>query len=177
MPYNPWIIGGVTPAQPPTSNFQAFKRQYGSDDGGWKHLPILANTAGLPSAKSGIRCCSAPNNAPRSSRTANGSRFPGDLGQGGPRITEGKYTVKTSLPNCVRLLVEGGALAHQLSLCRKPARHSDYTHGKEGGNLRFGCRWSPVKSLRAHWKRSTCGSRGQCAGVVRATGLGLFNGQ
>ncbi len=182
VPYNPWRLGGVTPAQ------LAYLAVPGNATGATQQAIQGANISAdlgaygikFPTAKNGVgfsfgverRTEKLDNNTDQPTRD-------GDLsGSGGPNkgIGGAKFTVQEIFTEVRAPLIEGAPLAELLSV-NASYRNSDYDKPSAKTNTYgFGVEWSPVKELKFRASSQQAVRAPNLIELYTASGLGLYDG-
>ena len=160
VPYNPWALGGVTPAQLAYLQTPGLRK-------GFVSLEVMGANASadlgdygmkLPTAKSGIGVSfGVERRAEELSVLTDGATQAGDLsGSGGPtKGLTGAYSVKEVYGEVRIPILEGLPLAHLLAATAS-FRASSYSTGTDTNTYGLGLEWAPVREakLRASVQRA-----------------------
>ena len=173
VPYNPYRLGGVTPAQLAylaTPGLRSGSTQQ-MIQGGTLAADLGAYGLKLPAAKSGIGVAfGVERRTEKLNLITDAATQSGDLsGSGGPTPgLTGKFTVEDIFTEVRVPIIEGKPLAELLSVTAS-YRNSDYSTGIKTNTYGAGIEWAPIKTLRA---------RGSYQEAVRAANLiELFTAQ
>jgi iron complex outermembrane recepter protein len=153
VPYNPWSLGKITPAQLAYIQIPGF--QSGSTEqtiaGGALSADLGSYGIKLPSAKNGVAVAIGAEQRTEKLQLDTDVAFStGDLaGSGGatPPVL-GKYTVKDIYGEIRAPLIEGAQFAHLLSV-NGSVRHSDYSINQKTDSYGVGAEWAPIQAVRA----------------------------
>ncbi len=179
VPYNLWVLGGVTPAA--LGYIQAPGFQKGSTEqtiaGGNIAGDMSAYGWKLPGAKSGISVAFGAEQRTEKLQLDTDVAFTtGDLaGQGGPTIgVVGKYTVKDVYGEMRVPILEGQPMADLLSL-NGSVRHSDYSTNAKTDSYGFGLEYAPVKQIRGRASYQRAARAANVHELFDLQAIGLFN--
>jgi len=182
VPYNPWRLGGVTPAQ------LAYLSVPGNATGATQQTIQGANISTdlgiygikFPTAKSGIGVSFGVER--RTEKLDNNTDQPtrdGDLsGSGGPNlgISGAKFTVQELFAEVRAPLIEGAPMADLLSL-NASYRNSDYSAPSAKTNTYgIGLEWAPVKAFKLRGSYQEAVRAPNLIELYTASGLGLYDG-
>ena len=182
VPYNPWRLGGVTPAQ------LAYLSVPGNATGATQQTIQGANISTdlgiygikFPTAKNGIGVSFGVER--RTEKLDNNTDQPtrdGDLsGSGGPNlgISGAKFTVQELFAEVRAPLIEGAPMADLLSL-NASYRNSDYSAPSAKTNTYgIGLEWAPVKAFKLRGSYQEAVRAPNLIELYTASGLGLYDG-
>ena len=182
VPYNPWRLGGVTPAQ------LAYLQTPGNATGATQQSIQGANissdlgTYGMkfPAAKNGIGVSFGVER--RTEKLDNNTDQPtrdGDLsGAGGPNkgISGAKFTVQEIFAEVRAPLIEGKPMADLLSV-NASYRNSDYDKPSARTNTYgFGIEWAPIREFKLRGSYQQAVRAPNLIELYTASGLGLYDG-
>jgi iron complex outermembrane receptor protein len=173
VPYNPWLLGGVTSAQLNYLQTPGFRK--GSTElmvqGGSLSADLGDYGLKVPGTKNGVGVSfGLEHRSEKLSLSTDSATAAGELsGSGGPtKALSGKYSAKEVFGEVRVPLIEGGALAELLAV-NGSYRHSDYDTGVKANTFGVGVEWAPVKMAKF---------RGSYQKAVRAPNLvELFQAQ
>ena len=152
VPYNPWVAGGVTPAQ------LAYLQVPGITTGNTQQQIQGANIASdlgdyglkMPMAKNGVGVSFGVERRVESlDLVPDGASQSGDLsGSGGPTNPQsGRYVVKDYFGEVRVPLLEGRPFAELLAV-NGSFRHSDIDTGNKANTYGLGIEWAPISQVR-----------------------------
>jgi len=182
VPYNPWRLDGVTPAQ------LNYLQVPGNATGATQQAIQGANIStdlGLygikfPTAKSGVGVAFGVER--RTEKLDNNTDQPtrdGDLsGAGGPNlgISGAKFTVQEIFTEMRAPLIEGAQFADLLSV-NASYRNSDYDRPAAKTNtFGLGIEWAPIKAMRLRASYQEAVRAPNLIELYTASGLGLYDG-
>lgn len=160
VPYNPWLLGGVTQAQLDYLQTPGFRK--GNTNLDAQGLSIQADLGDygikVPSAKSGIGIAFGLEHRIESlSLSTDADTAAGNLsGSGGPtKGLSGEYGVKEIFGEVRVPIIEGAFMAEQLT-ANASYRHSRYSTDTKTNTSGLGIEWAPVKmaKLRASYQKA-----------------------
>ncbi len=179
VPYNPWTVGGVTPAALDYLQTPGFQR-----GGTEQRVQGISFTGDLgtygvksPAARSGLGVALGFERRVEKLVLDTDQAFStGDLfGQGGPTIgLSGKYDVRDAFAEVRAPLIEGAKFAELVTL-NGSYRNSNYSFGPKANTYGFGIEWAPVKEVRGRGSFQHAVRAPNVIDQFTARGLGLFN--
>ena len=182
VPYNPWRLGGVTPAQ------LAYLQVPGNATGATQQSIQGANISSdlgaygikLPAAKNGVGVSFGVER--RTEKLDNNTDQPtrdGDLsGAGGPNkgISGAKFTVQEIFAEVRAPLIEGAPMADLLSV-NGSYRNSDYDKPSARTNTYgLGIEWAPISQFKVRGSYQQAVRAPNLIELYTAIGLGLYDG-
>ena len=160
VPYNPWRLGGVTPAQLAYLQTPGFRKGNTtlSLQGANVAVDLGAYGLKLPGAKNGVGLSvGVEHRAESLNLSTDPATAAGDLsGSGGPtKGLLGENSVKEVFGELRVPIIEKGFMAELLQATAS-ARSSSYASGTKADTYGFGLEWAPVKEakLRASFQRA-----------------------
>ncbi len=177
VPYNPWSLGGVTPAALAYVSVPGFQKgltsqtvQGASIGGdlsryGWK----------LPSANNGLGVAFGVERRVEKLELETDSAFTtGDLAGANPVVgLGGKYTVTEAFGEIRVPFIEGKPFAELFSV-NASYRKSDYSTGPKTDSFGFGVEWAPSKAIRARTSYQQATRAADVIQLFSAQSIGLF---
>lgn len=160
VPYNPWLLGGVTKAQLDYLQTPGFRKGSTALDMQGATLSTDLGEYGIkiPGTKNGIGLAlGLEHRAEAIALSTDPATAAGDLsGSGGPtKGLSGEFSVKEIFGEIRIPLIEGGFLADLLSI-NASARNSRYSTGIKTNTFGTGIEWAPIKEakFRASYQKS-----------------------
>lgn len=179
VPYNVFVLGGVTPAATSYLETPGFKKGYTSQTVQGATLSA-ADLSGyglkLPGAQSGVAFAGGVERRVEKLQLETDLEFStGDLaGQGGPTIgLAGQYTVKDVFLETRIPILEGRPMFDTLAV-NGSYRYSDYSTGVTTDTYGLGGEWGPVRSFKMRGSYQKAVRAPNVIDLFTAQGLNLF---